>query len=396
MRRSSGQQVLTLHLGTSLYIYQERKAYPKHIVEINGIRVMELNEALVRIPERFFQTHTADAVIALRMLRDPTMLLEVLLENGHSVIAGRLEGAFRHIGDHITADRIHSSMRNAGYDVREINPFITPLSGTFSLSRPSSPYIPRLQGMWADMRADVDKLFPSPPGIALNSGVYLTRLDEKYVQDAYHSLSIEGYQVTPELIEKIRLGLWDPKNNPHDQATIDTMAARGYFEAFQLVKASVREIIQAADAICVVRRAHHEWHQALFSPTVQAGLTSPSILAGYRRSSVFIRGSRHVPLPDHALSDAMDTFFELLSHETHPAVRAVLGHFMFVFIHPYSDGNGRMGRFLMNTMLASGGYPWTIIHLENRTEYLETLEEASVNRNIQPFAAYVLSEMNIA
>jgi hypothetical protein len=36
-------------------------------------------------------------------------------------------------------------------------------------------------------------------------------------------------------------------------------------------------------------------------------------------------------------------------------VRVVLGHFIFVYIHPYMDGNGRMGRFLMNVMLAGGG-----------------------------------------
>jgi Fic family protein len=47
---------------------------------------------------------------------------------------------------------------------------------------------------------------------------------------------------------------------------------------------------------------------------------------------------------------------ELLRAEPDAGVRAVLGHFMFVYIHPYMDGNGRVGRFLMNTMMASGGY----------------------------------------
>jgi hypothetical protein len=52
----------------------------------------------------------------------------------------------------------------------------------------------------------------------------------------------------------------------------------------------------------------------------------------------------------------------LLHQEDEASVRGVLGHFMFVYIHPYMDGNGRMGRFLMNLMLASGGYPWTIFN----------------------------------
>jgi Fic family protein len=63
----------------------------------------------------------------------------------------------------------------------------------------------------------------------------------------------------------------------------------------------------------------------------------------------------------------------------------VLGHFIFVYIHPYMGGNGRMGRFLMNAMLSSGGYPWTIIPVDVRKIYMGALEEASVNQNIQPF-----------
>ena len=53
------------------------------------------------------------------------------------------------------------------------------------------------------------------------------------------------------------------------------------------------------------------------------------------------------------------------------------------------DGNGRMGRFLLNTMLASGGYPWTVIPVERRDEYMQALEQASVHQNIGPMAAFV-------
>ena len=60
--------------------------------------------------------------------------------------------------------------------------------------------------------------------------------------------------------------------------------------------------------------------------------------------------------PRDALLDAMETLFDLLAREPEAAVRAVLDHHLFVFIHPYFDGNGRIGRFLMNAMLASGGY----------------------------------------
>ncbi|WP_211256169.1 Fic family protein [Edaphobacter aggregans] len=47
--------------------------------------------------------------------------------------------------------------------------------------------------------------------------------------------------------------------------------------------------------------------------------------------------------------------FNLIEAEPEPSVRAVLGHCLFGYIHPYSDGNGRKARFLMNVLLASGG-----------------------------------------
>jgi len=60
-----------------------------------------------------------------------------------------------------------------------------------------------------------------------------------------------------------------------------------------------------------------------------------------------------------------------------------------VYIHPYMDGNGRMGRFLMNLMLASGGYPWTVIPVGDRKIYMEALEKASVGEDIVPFSDFL-------
>mgnify|MGYP001792217615 FL=1 len=85
----------------------------------------------------------------------------------------------------------------------------------------------------------------------------------------------------------------------------------------------------------------------------------------------------------------MPVLYELLEKEEHAGVRAVLGHFIFVYIHPYMDGNGRMGRFLMNVMLASGGYPWTVIPVEERDNYMQALEKASVDNDIEPLAKFI-------
>ncbi len=115
---------------------------------------------------------------------------------------------------------------------------------------------------------------------------------------------------------------------------------------------------------------------------------------GYRRHQVYIRNSRHTPPAKEYLLDSMEAFFQCLQEEDHPGVRAVLGHCLFVSIHPYMDGNGRTGRFLMNAMLASGGYPWTIIQVEHRDRYFVALESASVDANILPFIEFVVSEMD--
>jgi Fic family protein len=85
----------------------------------------------------------------------------------------------------------------------------------------------------------------------------------------------------------------------------------------------------------------------------------------------------------------MPAFFDLLREEPHPAVRVVLGHFIFVYIHPYMDGNGGGGRFLMNTMMASGGYPWTVIPVSDRNAYVNALEKESVCEDIRPFADFL-------
>ena len=352
------------------------------------MQVFKLPHALIGSTEKLFKTCASDVRAALGLIRDSSELLSILFEGKHSTIAGRLAGALRSIGRDSIADDILESMRAAGYTVNETNPFED--NRTISLpAREQSPYVNRMHTNWQTMREDIIHHFPEPPGTPNDINAYLKQVDEIYVNDAYHSLSIEGYRVNEQLIERVRNGEWNPDQIEADKQNRDAMAARGYWLAFNEVKNSVERVLNNENAGDVADRDHRDWYRELFGPGVEAGILAPADLAGYRNDQVYIRNSRHVPLQKEAILDCMPAFFDHLREEEHPAVRTVLGHWFFVYIHPYMDGNGRMGRFLMNVMLASGGYPWTVVPVERRADYMHALENASVQGAIIPFAKFL-------
>ncbi len=256
-------------------------------------------------------------------------------------------------------------------------------------TRERSPWVNRVRLLWQTMRNDVLERFPAPPGPPRDTKAYLKRVEDVYAIDAYHSLSIEGYQISPALIERVRSGDWNPDDNETDREHRNALAARGYWQAFQRVEESVGKVLEGANPGQVADEDHSAWYRELFAPSVTAGLLRRADLAGYRSGSVYIRRSMHVPPSPGAVRDAMPAFFDLLREEPEPAVRVVLGHFIFVYIHPYTDGNGRMGRFLTNLMLAAGGWDWTTIPVEKRDTYMAALEEASVREDIGPFADFL-------
>jgi hypothetical protein len=209
------------------------------------------------------------------------------------------------------------------------------------------------------------------------------------VNKGWHVTALLRYQFTPELIERVRSGSWNPDANRDDREQHNAMAARGYWQAFQAVQKSIRQVLNGENPGQVAEDDHGDWYRELFAPSVAVGLLKPSDLAGYRTAQVYIRKSMHVPLNSEAMRDALPAFFELLRNEVDPAVRVVLGHFVFVYIHPNMDGNGRIGRLMMNIMMASAGYPWTVIPVSERDRYLQALESASVEENIVPFAKFL-------
>jgi fido (protein-threonine AMPylation protein) len=380
---------IDLLFGTSLYdLKQEGMPNAADVPVRNGLRLFSPAAALVKAPEAFFGRHPIETQVALATFADASDVLRHLLDGGRSVKAGQIAGAFRRIGRPQIADEIVSTMRAAGYDVRESDPFM-PEQTFGALPASVAPIVGRIRAMWESMRAVVVDNFPKAPGLPENRDDYLAFVDDIYESDAYHSLSIEGYSVTPALIERVQRGDWDPDHHDVDRKNRDALAARGYWQTFQAVKLSVSEILGGSNPGALVRAAHRNWYRELFQPCVAAGLIPAGALAGYRNDAVYLRTSRYVPPRWEAVRDAMPALFDLLEHETDAGVRSVLGHWLFGYIHPYPDGNGRMARFLMNAMLASGGYPWTVIRVEDRNAYLAALDRASIDADIAPFATFI-------
>jgi hypothetical protein len=383
-----GNKATALLYGTSILDIRAALPEKKDIEEREELRLFSLPVALIASSPAFFDHNPTDTRAALAAIRDASEVLRRLLEGGHSKIAGRLAGAFRNVGRDRIADDIVNAMRAAGYSVREQDPFASRI--TLALPRrEASPYAGRIRLMWQQMRGPIIERFPVAPGRPKNIDTYLKHAQGVYVTDAYHSLSIEGYRVNPALIERVRSGTWNPDANEQDREQRNALAARGYWLAFQAVQKSLRRVLGGKNPGAVAEEDHGAWYREMFAPSVTAGLLRAADLAGYRNTPVYIRRSMHVPPNSDAVRDAMPLFFEMLTQESEPAVRVVLGHFIFVYIHPYMDGNGRIGRFLMNVMLAAGGYPWTVVPLERRDAYMATLEEASVRQNIAPFADFL-------
>ncbi len=130
-------------------------------------------------------------------------------------------------------------------------------------------------------------------------------------------------------------------------------------------------------------------HEVLLSHPGGHGKTPGEV----RRSQVWIGGTRpgnaaFVPPPPHALADCLTPFEHFLNDQpepTPPLIKAALAHVQFETIHPFLDGNGRLGRLLIVLQLVAGGvlrepmlYP-SLYFKTHRALYYELLNEVRLH-----------------
>lgn len=282
--------IIKLMYGTSLFDLKADVPTDIFMHPVYGVNMYSLPEGLVYASPSYFQTEEVAARTCLSMVKDASDIIRILSEKGASLRAGRIAGAFRNIGNNKIADAIMQFMTRLGYKVVEEDPFTQrpSIPITFQIS----PYATRLRLMWENMRGTVLSLFPEAPGMKADIEGYLKSVEEKYTEDAYHSLSIEGYKVSPELIAKVGAGDWKPESEDKEQK--NALVARGYYQAFQEVKHTISDILKGKNPGEAIEESHGNWYFEMWSPFVVANILKPSDLAGYRTGQVYIRDRKSV------------------------------------------------------------------------------------------------------
>ena len=205
----------------------------------------------------------------------------------------------------------------------------------------------------------LDGLRPLPPALVRN-------LDDWYrVELTYTSNAIEGNMLTRRetavVIEK-GLAVGGKSLKEHQEAT-------NHAQALDFARALARKK-SAAITVQDILNLHGIILKSIDDENAGRLRSVPVRISG---SAVVMPNPRKVPA-------LMDAFQDWLGgrHDLHPVARAGEAHFRLVSIHPFTDGNGRTARLLMNLMLMQQGYPPAIIRLRDRLAYIGALETAQL------------------
>ena len=185
-------------------------------------------------------------------------------------------------------------------------------------------------------------------------------------------------------IEGNTLSLIETKVLLEDGISIGGKALREIYEAvnhqkaFRYVKECIGQKMPLNEKI--VKDIH-----ALLMENIQVG-------GVYRNIQVYISGAQHTP-PFASLMyrQIKDFYADLLwkGKELNPIELAAWTHAEFVKIHPFTDGNGRTSRLIMNYQLMAEGFPAISIAKQDRLEYFKALDVYAVEGSLQPFADLV-------
>ena len=206
--------------------------------------------------------------------------------------------------------------------------------------------------------------------------------------DAYHSTTIEGYNITPEEVSKLLEGKLDLSE---EKKTKDFLAVKGYSLAFDFL---IEKIKKDFGHPKINEKLIKDIQTHLWLPNVNYGILEKKSLGQYRHEPVYIRNSFYVPPNWRKVPDLMNSYIKSINQIKNKIYCSTLSHLDLVKIHPFTDGNGRTSRFLMNYILLCSGYQWITIRNVQRNKYFQTLEQAQTKGEIIPFAKFIINLIN--
>lgn len=144
----------------------------------------------------------------------------------------------------------------------------------------------------------------------------------------------------------------------------------------------------------LTRRDFKEDDLLTYHRLLEGGLDNEAIPGRYRTTGIFVTGSDYIFAAPGLIQEKIDSFFTFVGNERdnhHPVVFAAQVHKHLVTIHPFSDGNGRVARLSMNTILIQDGFLPTLIPPILRGEYINCLKKAQLGGDERPFIEFICS-----
>ncbi len=161
----------------------------------------------------------------------------------------------------------------------------------------------------------------------------------------------------------------------------------------------IREVLNHKEAIDyileyegdITRKFILELHRLVVKETLEKRLDNQ--VGRYRTLQVYIRGTEWMPPTPEDVADDMKnllSWYTRNKQKVHPVVLSIYFHVGFEVIHPFVDGNGRVGRLLMNSILHKNNFPMVNIPNAQKRRYYSVLEKAQTDGNLRPFIEFVL------